>query len=76
MDYISRFLMDQIKQPDFLEVLEDVSNPVSPTVELGSLKVENCRIMDSAKRPLWLVWCNKDPLAQIVGMHDSHKSIC
>lgn len=63
----TRFLSEQIKQPDFLEVLENLSNPVSPNVELGSLRVESCRIMDSAKRPLWLVWQNNDPLAQKIG---------
>jgi len=30
---------------------------------LGELVVEKCRIMDSAKKPLWLVWKNPDPLA-------------
>lgn len=64
-----RFLSEQIKQADFLEVLENLSNPVSPNVELGSLQVESCRIMDSAKRPLWLVWQNNDPLAQKIGKH-------
>lgn len=63
----TRFLSEQIKQADFLEVLENLSNPVSPNVELGSLRVESCRIMDSAKRPLWLVWQNNDPLAQKIG---------
>ena len=65
--WFNRFLIEQIKQADFLEVLENLNNPVSPCVELGSLKVESCRIMDSAKRPLWLVWNNNDPLAQLVG---------
>ncbi len=62
-----RFLSEQIRQADFLEVLENLSNPVSPAIELGSLKVEACRIMDSAKRPLWLVWHNNDALAQLIG---------
>jgi len=62
-----RFLSQQIRQADFLEVLEHLSNPVSPNVELGSLKVESCRIMDSAKRPLWLVWHNNDSLSARVG---------
>ncbi|CAL8074635.1 unnamed protein product [Orchesella dallaii] len=66
-----RFLSEQIKQADFLEVLENLSNPVSPNVELGSLKVESCRIMDSAKRPLWLVWQNNDPLAQKIGIGET-----
>lgn len=66
-----RFLSEQIRQADFLEVLENLSNPVNPAVELGSLKVESCRIMDSAKRPLWLVWHNHDILAQLIGHGDT-----
>jgi len=71
MVLFGRFLSDQIRQPDFLEVLENLSDPVSPTTELGSLKVESCRIMDSAKRPLWMVWHNNDPLAHLIGMISS-----
>jgi len=69
-----RFLVEQIKQPDFLEVLENIKSPVNPCIELGNLKVESCRIMDSAKRPLWLVWHNNDPLAKQVGKESPAES--
>ena len=35
--------------------------------------VGECRLMDSAKKPLWLVWKNHDPLADI--QYDSHAII-
>jgi len=44
-----------------------MNSPVNPCIQLGALKVESCRIMDSAKRPLWLVWHNNDPLAAQIG---------
>lgn len=91
----NRFLAEQIKQADFLEVLENMNSPVNPCIQLGNetnnftlqkicwfhklystftltclgaLKVDMCRIMDSAKRPLWLVWHNNDPLAAKIGV--------
>ncbi|CAG7732141.1 unnamed protein product [Allacma fusca] len=66
-----KFLTEQIRQADFLEVLENLNSPISPCLELGSLKVESCRIMDSAKRPLWLVWNNNDSLANTMGVGET-----
>ena len=31
----------------------------------GELIVSECKVMNSAKKPLWLVWKNHDPLAEI-----------
>ena len=33
-------------------------------VNFGKLKISECRVMDSAKKPLWLVWENNDHLAK------------
>ncbi|RWS28858.1 Phosphatidylinositol-4:5-bisphosphate 3-kinase catalytic subunit alpha-like isoform [Leptotrombidium deliense] len=55
-----RFLCNQVKKSDFLEALQCIPNPLNHSVILGNLIVEECRIMDSAKRPLWLVWTNPD----------------
>lgn len=66
-----RFLYEQINQSDFLEMLQNLYSPVLPCTELGTLKVEACRIMDSAKRPLWLVWNVRDELSLQIGKYIS-----
>lgn len=33
--------------------------------------VEDCKILDSAKRPLWLVWLNPDPMAECLFKYNS-----
>ena len=38
--------------------------PLDPTMEVGGLVVEKCRVMDSAKLPLWLVFNNPEPDAE------------
>ncbi len=60
-----RFLSNYLRQPDYLEVLQDLPNPLNSSLILGDIMVDECRIMDSAKRPLWLVWSNPDPMSEI-----------
>ncbi|CAG2164937.1 unnamed protein product [Oppiella nova] len=60
-----RFLSNYIKQADYLEALQQLANPLNSSLILGDILVDECRIMDSAKRPLWLVWSNPDPMAHI-----------
>ena len=46
--------------------------PFDPRVRLGELEIEECKVMGSAKRPLWLVFKNADPLgSKIVLMFKS-----
>lgn len=40
--------------------------PYDPRVRLGELEVEECKVMDSAKLPLWLTFKNADPLGDRV----------
>ena len=58
-----RYLCDQISQDDYMESLQNFYSPLENTLMLGELQVAKCRVMDSAKKPLWLVWLNPDPLA-------------
>ncbi len=53
-----------MNQPDFIDALQHFPLPLNPTFALGKLKVDQCRIMNSAKRPLWLVWENQDLMAE------------
>ncbi|CAG0895748.1 unnamed protein product [Cyprideis torosa] len=59
-------LHEQIGSKDFLEALQNLSSPLSVSTVLGTLDVESCKIMDSAKRPLWLSWKNPDPLLDLL----------
>jgi phosphatidylinositol-4,5-bisphosphate 3-kinase len=34
--------------------------PLDPQTEVGKLRVEECKVMDSAKKPLWLVFDNAE----------------
>lgn len=51
-----KFMHTQMQRVDFMEMLQDIPDPVNNNRFLGQLLYEECRIMDSAKRPLWLVW--------------------
>jgi len=58
-----RYLYDQIAKSDYMESLQNFTSPLEHTLALGKLDINSCRVMDSAKKPLWLVWRNPDPLA-------------
>lgn len=51
-----KFMRDQLERVDFSEMLENIPDPTNHERFLGKLLIDDCRIMDSAKRPLWLVW--------------------
>ena len=55
-----KFLHENLKKDDYLEVLQHLQNPINSNFKLGKLLIEECKIMESAKRPLWLVWSNSD----------------
>lgn len=59
-----KFLYEQVQQADYLEALQNFPSPLNNNHVLGKLIVEDCKILDSAKRPLWLVWFNPDPMAE------------
>jgi len=63
-----KFLTDQMRQADYTETLQNFLSPLENNVILGQLEVSKCKVFDSAKKPLWLVWKNPDPLANI--QHD------
>lgn len=53
-----------LKRDEFLQNLQYFRSPVDHDVELGELVLENCRIMSSARRPLWLRWTNASEYAE------------
>ena len=70
-----RYLCDQISQDDYMESLQNFYSPLENTLMLGELLVSKCRVMDSAKKPLWLVWMNPDPLADKLKGHERNAII-
>lgn len=72
----SRYLTDQLKQENYKEALRNFRNPLNFTVQLGDLDIDACNIMDSAKKPLWLVWNNnQDPIANECNLSKKNKII-
>jgi len=61
-----KYLCEQVRQSDYVDALQGFTSPLNGNQTLGSLVAEDCRIMDSAKRPLWLVWKNPDPLGNLM----------
>ena len=66
----ARFLM---RQPDYAQSLSYFQSPLENNVIFGELDAGECRVMNSAKKPLWLVWQNPDQLASI--QYNSHAII-
>ena len=56
-------MFESIKKEDYVESLQFFNSPLENTVTLGELDIGQCKSMDSAKKPLWLVWKNPDELA-------------
>ena len=63
-----RYLCNQISQDDYMESLQNFYSPLENTLMLGELQVAKCRVMVSAKKPLykWIRDNNKDKLAQAI----------
>lgn len=61
-----KYLCESMSQSDYVDALQNFTSPLNGNQKFGTLMTENCRIMDSAKRPLWLVWKNPDPLASLI----------
>lgn len=72
-----QFLKETFRQPDYEEALLFLQNPLKTSASLGRLLINECRIMDSAKRPLWLVWENGDVSARRLRnpTHTTHEII-
>lgn len=51
-----KFMQTQLQRVDFAEMLQNIPDPVNSRRFLGEILHDECRIMDSAKRPLWIVW--------------------
>ncbi|OCT80750.1 hypothetical protein XELAEV_18027564mg [Xenopus laevis] len=65
-----KFLVEQMKRPDFMDALQGFTSPLNPAHQLGNLRLEECRIMSSAKRPLWLNWENPDIMSEMLFLNN------
>ncbi|XP_064408941.1 phosphatidylinositol 4,5-bisphosphate 3-kinase catalytic subunit alpha isoform isoform X2 [Latimeria chalumnae] len=61
-----KFLVEQMSRTDYMEALQGFVCPLNPVHQLGNLRLEECRIMSSAKRPLWLIWENPDIMSELL----------
>uniref|UniRef100_A0A3P9N196 Phosphatidylinositol 4,5-bisphosphate 3-kinase catalytic subunit alpha isoform n=1 Tax=Poecilia reticulata TaxID=8081 RepID=A0A3P9N196_POERE len=61
-----KFLVEHMSRPDYMESLQGFVSPLNPVHQLGNLRLEECRIMSSAKRPLWLNWENPDIMSELL----------
>uniref|UniRef100_F1KQX2 Phosphatidylinositol 3-kinase age-1 n=1 Tax=Ascaris suum TaxID=6253 RepID=F1KQX2_ASCSU len=48
-----------------VEVMQHMSSPLDPLDSLGTLRIEACKVIGSAKLPLRLTWTNPEPLARL-----------
>ncbi|XP_052760292.1 phosphatidylinositol 4,5-bisphosphate 3-kinase catalytic subunit alpha isoform-like isoform X2 [Mya arenaria] len=58
-------LHEQLQQPDYQEALTSLASPLNNSHRLGNLCYEVCEVKMSKKKPLWMVWENNDPLADL-----------
>ncbi|KAL4221541.1 Phosphatidylinositol 4 [Mactra antiquata] len=58
-------LHDQLQQPDYQECLRNFTSPLDNSHRFGHVSPADCEIKMSKKRPLWMVWVNPDPLADL-----------
>ncbi|MEQ2191919.1 hypothetical protein XENOCAPTIV_004376 [Xenoophorus captivus] len=63
---LMKFLVEHMSRPDYMESLQGFVSPLNPVHQLGNLRLEECRIMSSAKRPLWLNWENPDIMSELL----------
>ncbi|XP_054624028.1 phosphatidylinositol 4,5-bisphosphate 3-kinase catalytic subunit alpha isoform isoform X2 [Dunckerocampus dactyliophorus] len=61
-----KFLVEQMRRPDYMDALQSFTSPLNPAHQLGNLRLEECRMMSSAKRPLWLNWENPDMMSELL----------
>ncbi|KAL4221713.1 Phosphatidylinositol 4 [Mactra antiquata] len=47
--------------------LSDHQSIMDQNIELGEISVDECKVMSSKMRPLWLTWKNRSPLGEDVG---------
>ncbi|XP_045207446.2 phosphatidylinositol 4,5-bisphosphate 3-kinase catalytic subunit beta isoform-like isoform X2 [Mercenaria mercenaria] len=53
-----------LAQKSYQEKLSFLNSPLTPLYRLKDLSTEQCKFMDSKKRPLYLVWSNEDEEGQ------------
>ncbi|XP_055340022.1 phosphatidylinositol 4,5-bisphosphate 3-kinase catalytic subunit alpha isoform-like [Paramacrobiotus metropolitanus] len=60
-----KYVMEQLKVDENIACLQCFPSPLDCDDTLGDLIAAEFKVLGSAKRPLWLVWHNPDPLADL-----------
>ncbi|CAF4555725.1 unnamed protein product [Rotaria sp. Silwood1] len=58
------YLAHVLTREGYTQNLQYFRSPVDYNIELGQLVLDHCRIMSSARRPLWLRWTNGSEYAE------------
>ncbi|CAH1772431.1 unnamed protein product [Owenia fusiformis] len=53
-------MRSRFEQKSYFDSLKDLHSPIDPCLVMGTLKVDQCKFMDSKMKPLRLVWKNQD----------------
>ncbi|KAG7162944.1 Phosphatidylinositol 45-bisphosphate 3-kinase catalytic subunit alpha isoform-like [Homarus americanus] len=59
----NKYLKEQLAESEYSNVLQHLTSPLNPSHSLGRLRISECRVLDSARRPMCLVWDNPEPMA-------------
>ncbi|KAK7077599.1 Phosphatidylinositol 4,5-bisphosphate 3-kinase catalytic subunit alpha isoform, partial [Halocaridina rubra] len=60
---MTRYLKKQLAKGDYTSTLQHLTSLLHPSHSLGRLRVSECRVLESACRPVCLVWDNPDLMA-------------
>ncbi|XP_066972398.1 phosphatidylinositol 4,5-bisphosphate 3-kinase catalytic subunit alpha isoform-like [Macrobrachium rosenbergii] len=60
---MTRFLKKQLAKGEYTSMLQHLTSLLHPSHSLGRLRVSECRVLESACRPVCLVWDNPDSMA-------------
>ncbi|XP_069182358.1 phosphatidylinositol 4,5-bisphosphate 3-kinase catalytic subunit alpha isoform isoform X2 [Procambarus clarkii] len=61
----NKYLREQLAEPEYSNILQHLTSPLNPSHSLGRLRNSECRVLDSARHPLYLAWDNPEPMAPI-----------
>ncbi|CAL4140787.1 unnamed protein product, partial [Meganyctiphanes norvegica] len=59
----TRYLKEKLVEVEISSLLQNVCSPLHLGHSLGRLRPSECRVLDSGRRPLCLVWDNADKMA-------------
>ncbi|RXG70396.1 Phosphatidylinositol 4,5-bisphosphate 3-kinase catalytic subunit alpha isoform [Armadillidium vulgare] len=56
-------LQNLLQESEYSSALQHLPSPLRPSLTLGRLRLADCKVLHSARRPIFLLWENADPMA-------------